>query len=531
LNDCSWVQLRIGSSFVGLMDEYLVLDSYTIMPDADLDLKVSELDGRTQATLGDDVSYNVVVANSGRERLGGKLRVELLTPEGEVLASRSTEVENLNSSQTSEFKADFNIDGSFAPYKTIKVRATVDVDDENLNNNVKELDLVLMNSSLPLVTDLKAEVNADGNVELNWSPAETEYGDFENFESYKPFAVTETFDYWRNVNGDDLWPSFFQNQTTGTLVRWENDNKKIGWQVYDWNEMYNTNEDGTVYTTPARIERLKPHSGNQALIARTAGYEEGSEPVATSKWLVSPLVKPGTSFSFYYTTFASDMTEYIEIWTCEKENGKFNAEDPNISLGRAGDFKKKTTKSKNGSEIWELVTYNLGRKECYFALRYVSYDGYAAAIDDLSFTPANMLTRKADSYSVYRADINGENPVLIAENITDTSFVDTNWNDTDACYYVVSNSMVDGWLRPSPISNVVFIGSSAVGEITAAQRVSAGFGVINIENFAGQPVVIAATDGKVVVSGNATSNYHSYAVDKGIYLVTAGKKTYKVVVK
>ncbi|MDE6559403.1 MAG: hypothetical protein K2K29_05910, partial [Muribaculaceae bacterium] len=131
----------------------------------------------------------------------------------------------------------------------------------------------------------------------------------------------------------------------------------------------------------------------------------------------------------------------------------------------------------------------------------------------------------------YRTDKNGENPVCIAHNITGTSFTDTDWHDTDARYYVVSNCTVDGYLRQSPISNVVFIGSSAVGEITAAQKVSAGFGVINVENFAGEPVVIAAADGKVVVSGKVASNNYSYSIDKGIYLVTIGKKTYKVVVK
>ncbi|MDE6559133.1 MAG: hypothetical protein K2K29_04545, partial [Muribaculaceae bacterium] len=403
LTDCPWVQLRVATNFAGNLDEYLIIDSYTIMPDADFDLKVSDLDGRTEATLGDDVSYNVVVANSGRERMSGKLLVELTTPDGKVLDSQSTDIRNLNSSQTADFTANFHIESSYSAYKTLRVVATVDSEgDENINNNMKVLDLSLMSSSLPIVNDLKANVNEAGNVDLSWSPAETEYGNFENFESYKPFADTESFDYWGNYNGDDLWPSFFQNQTTGTMVRWENDNKKLGWQVYDWYEMYNTDAEGTAYTTPAYIERLKPHSGRQALLARCGGYEEGSDPVATSKWLVSPLVKPGTMLSFYYTTFESSTTEYIEIWTCEKENGKFDPFDKNINLGRAGDFKKKTSKSKSGSEIWELVTYTLGRKDCQFALRYISYDGYAAAIDDLSFTPAQKLTRKAESYNVYR---------------------------------------------------------------------------------------------------------------------------------
>lgn len=528
-SDRGWVQLLVGTTFTGNASEYLLCDSFQVTDDADYDLKLTIFDGYSQATVGDNVTYTVTVANSGRERMNGKLKVELINAENnKVLDVKNVDIPQLASTQTFDYDAVFNL--KYNDVKKAIVRATIESEDENLANNVKEIELSIMPSSIPVVTDLQAVKTEDGNVELSWTAPSVEYGNFENFEGYKPFAISETFDYWTNINGDDLYPVIFQNQSTGSVVRWENDNKKSGWQIYDWNELYLASSDGAVIQGKANIDRLKPHSGKQALIARCGSNEDG-EQLVTSKWLVSPELVPQTTFSFWYTTFASDMTEYVEIWTCEKANGTLNPNDKNLSLGRAGDYRKISSKSKNGSEIWELVKYTLGRRECKVALRYVSYDGYAAAIDDISFTPANMLTRNPESYNVYRCDMNGENEELIAEGITDTHFVDTNYNDNNYYYYVKANNTVDGNLVSGPESDRILISSSAVGEINAAQSVVAAKGMISVNGFRGEKIVISAADGKVVVNTIVSSDNVAYAVEKGVYVATVGKRTYKLIVK
>ncbi len=518
-SNCGWVQLLVGTTFKGIDYEYLLLDSFQVMDDADYDLKVTKFDGMAQATVGDNVAYDVVVANSGRERMGGTLKVELINAaDNKVLETETVEIPQLTSAQTFEYTANFHL--KYNDVDNAIVRATIVTEDENTSNNVKEINLAIMPSAIPVVTDLTAKKNADNTqVELNWSAPTVEYGNFENFECYKPFDITDTFDYWMNVNGDDLWPIGIAT-ATGSLCSWENSDQKKGWQIYDYDKMDLNND------------RIIPHSGKQALIAVCGGYEEDQAPVQTSKWLVSPELVPGSVFSFWYTTFESSTTEYVEIWTCEKANGVLDTSDRLITAGRAGDYRKIASKSKSGAEAWEFIKYTLGRREVKVALRYASYDGYAAAIDDISFTPANTLKRTPESYNVYRCtDKNGSNAELIAEGITDTHFVDTTYDDQPYYYFVVANNTVDGNLVNGPQSEKIFVASSAVGEINDAQSVIAGKGLINVNGFEGEQIVIAAADGKVVLNTTVASANESYAVEKGIYLATIGKRTFKLIVK
>ncbi|MDE6272547.1 MAG: hypothetical protein K2M31_06030 [Muribaculaceae bacterium] len=516
-SNCGWVQIRLETQFVGGIKEYLILDNFQVMDDADYDLKLVTLNGITDATVGDHLTYDVVVANSGRERLGGKLNVEVVAPDGKVLDAHHVDIPVLNSNQTFEQSFDFHVAYN---EKQVKVRASIDIDDENTANNVKEIDLNIMPSSIPVVNDLKAEKNdATNTVELSWSAPTAEYGNFENFEGFKPFGIEENFDYWQNVNGDDLWPIAFQNQTTGQAAMWENSHLKKGWQIYQYDKLGFVNN------------RIKPHSGKQALLAVCGGYEDGTEAIQTSKWLLSPLCEPNSTVSFWYSTFDSGTTEYVEIWTCEKPNGKLNPYDTNIKAGRAGDYRKLASKSKAGEEDWEFIKFTLNKREVKFALRYCSFDGYAAAIDDISFTPQSMLNRAPESYNVYRCDMNGKNPVLVAENITDTHYTDSEWDGTECQYYVVANSTVNDNLVSGPASNYAYVAVSGVGEISEAQSVSAGKGEIIVNGFEGKVVVIAAADGKIVVNSAAKTNNAVYAVEKGVYLVTIGKQTFKVIVK
>lgn len=510
----SWIQLRIATNFTGKDYEYLFLDRYQIMPDADYDLKLTVLSGLNQATVGDVVTYDVTVANAGRERMEGPLKIELLSKDGKVLASDSAEVPQLTSNQTSEHSFSFLLDGSFRDEEEVTVRASVDLQDENLANNVREIELKLMPAQIPVVNDLQANVNDEGNVDLSWTASSATYGNFENFDTYKPFEITDHLGYWGNLDLDGMFPIYFQNQGTGLPVIWENSEEKCAWTVYKYDELN-------------MIEpRIIPHSGSQALMARSGQSADQYTPEQSAKFLLSPEIVPQTSVSFWFSTLTSDTKEYIELWVYEGRT-------PTNTVNMTNDpmWRKVHTFSKVGSETWEFASYTFDRRARQFALRYASYDGYCAVIDDLTFTPANMLTRTAASYSVWRSDHDGSNPVMIAENITATSFTDTNYNDGSYRYYVVANADVDGNLAPGAPSNIVTVIGSSVGEIEGAQSVTAGSGTIFINNFAGEKAVIAAADGKIVSNAAIKSNSAAYAVEKGIYLVTIGKRTFKVIVR
>lgn len=513
--DNNWIQLRLGTNFTGALTEYLVLDSYKIIPDADYDLKVTKLTGPTQISIGDVATYNITVANSGRERMDGSLLVELLDAENNVLATDETWIAMLNSTQTFEHQSTFDINGEFADLDKFTIRVTANTDiDENTSNNVKSLPVKIMGSQLPVVKDLKGEINSEQGVDLNWSTPATEYGNYDNIEVHTPFQVTDKIGLMKNYDFDKLPPITLEN---GAIqLKWEGSDQPQGWTVVDMEQLGLMNDS-----------RIAPHSGKQVLIARCGDYPDQEQPVQSDKWLVLPQVKGGTKLGFWMSTLSNQYTEYLEIW--------YSATNDNLALpitgsSRYGSFQQGKKISKSGEEDWEYIEYDIPRLAKYVAIRFDSWDGTAVVIDDISFTPAEMQTRELSHYSLWRAD-DGKEPVLVADNLTGNSYTDTEWPDSKAYYHLLAHAKVGDEVKAGPKSNSVFINGTSVAEIEAAHGILGGVGQIRINNLAGEDLVIATADGKVVKNGKVTSAQAYYGLEKGIYVVTAGNITAKVVVK
>lgn len=515
--DCPWIQLRLGTHFTGAGNEYIVLDNFEIIPDADVDMAVTSVKGLTQVSVGDNAEYEVIVANAGRERTNGTLNVEFKDAEGKVVASRQTAVSSLNTNQTFEYLAEFEITGLFRDLGNLTLSAYVETaGDENLVNNTRTLPVEVMGSQLPVVTDLAADVK-DSGVELTWSQPAAEYGNFENFETRKPFQITDQIGYFGNVDLDGLYPIALGDETSGTMLTWDNFEEKQAWTVLDMEQL------GML-----KDSRIAPHSGKNVLIARTGYYDEDSEPIQSSKWLVSPEIEKESSMSFWFTTPSASYTEYIELWTSETDT---HFDEANKTAQRNGAWRKKASFSKSGAETWEFVKWNqFTSRDKYFALRFCSFDGVAMVIDDISFTPKQMLNHDITHYEVYREDMEG-NVVKVADNLTTTSFTDTDTSDPNVKYYVLTYVNYDNENIAGPKSNIVYLGISTVNGIAAAQKISAANGAIRIDGLEGENFVISNADGMVVAKGTVNSNQAYYNVDKGVYIVKAGKLTSKLIIK
>ena len=64
-----------------------------------------------------------------------------------------------------------------------------------------------------------------------------------------------------------------------------------------------------------------------------------------------------------------------------------------------------------------------------------------------------------------------------------------------------------------------------------AGKIIGGNGVITLQGFGNEIVTVTAADGRIVAQTRATGDEANISVDKGIYIVTAGKKVAKVIVK
>lgn len=516
-NDADWVQLYINTHFLGGEKEYLLLDNFEIFPDIDYDMKVLTLDGPNQLSVGDTPSYTVTIANSGRERIGGSLIVEILDNEGNVYASDQTTIEPMVASQISEHTSTFDLTGEIRNADDLIVRATIKADgDQNSANNVKNLPVSMMGSQLPVVSDLKAKVNDDNSVDLSWSTPLTSYGNFTNFETETPFEITNTIGRFSNFDIDKLYP--VEIGSGDLIFEWEGSRLPQAWTIVNMEKLGFMNDP-----------RLRPHSGKQVLLARSIMEEDGTVgQKQAADFLVSPRIEPGSNVSWWESTMTTD-TEYVEVWYATKDNAKLG--DTILGNAVCGDFRKFVSRSKGGDDLWEFIEVTLPVNAKYFALRYSSYDGTAVLIDDLTFTPAEMLEHEIDSYAIYRSE-NGAEPILVAENITENAFTDKGWNnDFNANYYVLTSAKINDNVKQGPKSNIVFVQATSVDEIPAGASISADYGRIRVDNLAGENLSVATADGKIVINTTVRSNQDYYSLDKGIYVVSAGKLNVKVIVK
>ncbi len=517
-NNCPWIQIRIGCPLKGEQlhsNEYLVIDNYQIYPDLNYDLKITDLNGLAVATPGETATYFVKVANAGRERTSGNLIISAVNSEGKTIASSETPVPMINPYQFFEHEVQFELNGDFMNGESVEIIAKIECDeDDNTNNNTKKISLQMRNSGVPVVTDLVG-TPLDDEVELTWSAPQGEYGDFENFDLLTPYQVTDKLGQFKNVNGDDLYPIAIGN---GALtIEWPDYEKKQAWTVVNMEDLKLMNDT-----------RMAPHSGKQVLIARAGWYDQEDTPKQSSKWLVSPEVVGGTKISFWVSTPSSSDTEYLEIWT--SETGDY-LDPTSTSSTRNGNFRKQAPKSKVGSEAWEEISYKLSAKDKYFALRYSSYDGIAILLDDITFTPAQKLAYDIDHYSVYRVDDSGE-PVLVADDLKTPGFTDKTWDSTKvATYYVLAHANYDNRVIAGAKSNLVRIAATGVDNISDTQAIYSGKGEIRVDGFEGENITITAADGKVMVNTNVRSAQAHYSVAAGIYVVTCGDVTRKVVVR
>ncbi|MBD5418618.1 MAG: hypothetical protein HDR48_01085 [Bacteroides sp.] len=522
-NNCPWIQVRVGAPMKGSVNypnEYLVIDNYQFYPDIDFDMKLTTLNGATTATPGETVKYKVAVANSGRERSNGTLIVEATDENGKVLSSSEVKLPMLTSAQYYEHEVEFELTGEFAAYKSFNVVARVEAPmDDNLRNNSKTLTVEVKDSSLPVVTDLKGE-SANGAAELTWTRPTGTYGDYENFENEEPFQITDQIGRLKIYNLDDLYPIGLEN---GSLkLQWPGYEKKQAWTVLDMSDLNGVSFMGD--------QRLAPHSGKNVMIARAGWYdEENDAPKQSSKWFVLPELESGSTVSFWFTTPNEGYTEYIELWT--STTGDYI--DPNFdgSTTRNGNFRRFRSFSKYGADAWEPVKYTLTASEKYVAFRYCSFDGLAMLIDDLSFTPVEKLEYDVVSYNVYRVENDGE-PTLIAENLTTPSYKDADYDASKhVIYFVRANANHNGKVVEGSKSNLVHLGETGVDNVAGAASIIGGKGEIRLNGYADESVVIAAADGKVVVNGKVRADQAHYSVAPGVYVVTCGKDSVKVVVR
>ena len=360
----------------------------------------------------------------------------------------------------------------------------------------------LTRPNYPAITDLEADMNDDGTVRLTWSePTIGAAGGeqtVEDVENYQQFSI-DNFGDW-TVRDSDGSATYGIADNMGGQLQYPNASMPMAFIAFNPSAVGipTANADGS-------DTGWAPHSGYQmfASFAATSGKNDD--------WLISPLL-PGIEqeISFYVKSVTSQYGfEKYEVYysTTGIEKNDFKI---------IGDLR-------SAPVVWTQEKVTLPEGTRYFAIRCVSEDCYAFLLDDITYYASSTYTGELAliGYNVYRDDSR-----LTGEPIMEQEYSEA--IDENPHRYAVTVVYDKG---ESAYSNVVEVNSSGIAGIGSdGVRVSAHNGIIMVDGADGRTVRICSTGGSVV-SMFIGGQHDEISLHAGIYMVTVGRNTFKVMVR
>ncbi len=490
------VQIAFGAYAVDASASIYV-DAIKVEEGLDKDVTVTgiQIDSK-RIEAGEATKVRVEVANYGI-KTAENYNVVLLRDDVEYMTAQGTAL-----AQNTISAVEFDITTTKADAKkTYIYRAELKLEgDENAaNNQSSTVRLYVHGSNLPEAENLAGEL-IDGNVALTWdAPATDEIPDTatDDFEAYESFII-EGFGDWKVYDGDGTPTVYFGGPQVANTY------EPKAWQV--WAPV----EAGFSLD---KFDVLTPHSGDKYL-ACWAASNGTTSTLPNDDWLISADVIGGTDVSFFYRmpNEGSDPQIFEMLYSAtDQEIENFIVFDRDSIVATTD---------------WVKFEYTLPEDAKYFALRSCSKGAYTVAfLDDITYTPLYGSTTKVTlaGYNVYRDN------QLIAEGVTETSFVDTK-PGTDKHVYHVTAKWAEGesdYSNPyefSYLTGISLIEDNSNVEVVGLEN------AIAVKNAEGKTVNIFTLAGmsvfREVAEGNLTVN-----VAPGIYLVNVDNAVFKVYVK
>lgn len=373
--------------------------------------------------------------------------------------------------------------------------------DEVADNNTSRIVGVSVKMPVtPTIDDLRAR--RDGNaVTLTWSEPDlddvTPEAVTDGVEEYVPFSIglpgseveEDDMGQWSVIDGDGT--------TTYTLANTPFPNSGTAMSFIVFNG-YVLGVDGT-------------HGGEQMFMSFNPYDLVSENPVKTDDWLISPELYGGPqTVKFFARSMNGSFLESMEMyWSA----GGTARED----FVKAGEINQVAAE-------WTEYTFDIPEGARRFALRNVSYDMFALCIDDITYVPADAATGNLSviGYNLYRDRVR-----LNATPVTDLAYTDTDIPAGEHLYHVTV-VYSNGESAPSNGARV----AAGIDDITApAVAIAGGNGVISVTGADGLAVTVCTPDGRVTARTTGTAATTAIAAPAGVYVVTAGNVTAKVVVR
>ena len=456
-------------------------DNWSIADAYGNDLALAAISRPYMPVVGDTANIAVTVTNRGA-KTADEYSV-LFNLNGETIYE-ATGRQALETGRQAVFNFTLPITAGMEEYR-YSAQVMYDGDEDESNNESDEITLEPEQVDLPAPADLALT----GDNLLTWTAPEAMDGrevtlDFEDM----PAFMLDDMNGWTTYDGDgNLTMTFIQYYSN----YWPYANQPYAWMTWSARE---AGCPTAAMWTPYEGEKCLIHFGNY-------GADAEGRPSTTpdDDWFISPEVKGGTDFSFM--TLSNDITSTIEVLASSTDRNpeSFTEKVTTVTYSTAGN--------------WQEVKTTLPADAKYVAIHTV-YDGFGIMIDNIAYTEAQAPVLKG--YNVY-CDGEGVSLVLTPEAKA----------QADGTYAV---SAIYN-LGESALSNTVAVTTGIAGVTTdGGVTVKGGDGCITITGADGQTVTVYSAGG-AKMAGRTAQATATIDVPAGLYIVKAGGKTQKVLVK
>ncbi|MDE6556365.1 MAG: choice-of-anchor J domain-containing protein [Duncaniella sp.] len=486
LNDYADQNIQVGITGVIKKYAYIMIDNIKIGSLLADDLAAVGIAAPAKVATGNDYDVTVTVANEGANEATA-YTVELYA-NGELAESKAGEALAASAKAVVTFTQTMSAVATEPVVYMAKVVYAADLD--NTNNQTDEVTVAPKVSTLPAATDLKGDATDNGNV-LTWNEPDLANlsalvnEDFEDAESW-----AHEVEDWIFVDVDQSEVGGFQGLDIPGI---EPGTTKASWFVFDASgEQFNT-----TYAAA---------SGDKYLAALFR-YDDGT----TNDWAISPVLSGAAqTISFKAKSYSGDYPEKLMVYysTGSTEVADFIAiEGATISVV---------------PNDWTEYNVALPEGAKRFALRSCATGSFMLMLDDVVYESGKTLDLSVVGYDIYRDGVK-----LNTEVVAETTYTDATAEAGKEYTYNVIVVYTTGASAPS---NDCKLTTSALDSIFSGIAIKAVKGQIEITGAQGQALQVVAVDGKVIFSGIAAEK-NTVAVAPGVYVVKAGEKVAKLLVR
>lgn len=493
--DGQTVRLRLEATVITAI--YIHLDNMEVNTSSPCNLTASDIIAPASVNPDEEFAVSFTVSNTGDASIDGAKAI--LLRDGETVAEKSLTTLQSGTRRTVTFTEKL---GVVAPDEVVyicKVEAPGDLiasDDETPGAAVK-----VRHNGNPAVSGLTA-TSGDGVITLAWGAPD--------MSQAAPEASTENFEKataWKSeVSG---WKFLdLDRATIGGIGKKQLpvSGQQSFFTIDDNHSELNYTNDG---------DRFKAHSGHKCLWSMYS--MRGNTYVQSDDWAISPELYGGPqTVSLWASSFKSDAGQPQYLETFEVLASSTGTEPADfVSVGRVDAVPAQ----------WTKYEFYLPEGTTHMAIHGDSYDKYILMIDDVEMILAGGEPRQLSltGYNIYRDGVR-----LNAEPLAATTYADTDVAPDKTYRYRVT--ALYGTAGESVGSDEVegALSSFLAGvEDGSSVKVFARDGQIVIRGAEGKTATISSADGKVVAS-TVVANETRVTVLPGIYLVTVGHQTFKV---